>query len=97
MYHLDVGRVYAHPGIVSKEEALMLRLPSDNFDSIMVKLHETPEDIRVNTSLSKLSYSDDSLVTQNYNYSTHYVIFNRQRITPAYKLTFRLNPESEKF
>jgi hypothetical protein len=38
MYHLDIGRVYVHPTLVTKEEALQLKLPSENYDSIQVTI-----------------------------------------------------------
>ena len=97
MYHLDIGRVYVHPNVVTKEEALQLKLPSENYDSIQVTIQQNEEDKKLDNSLSRIGSTDDGLSVPPANYSQYYLVFDKERISPAYKLSFRLNNETEDF
>ena len=70
MYHLDVGQVYVYPNVVTKEEALQLKLPPLDYDTILVNIEESQEEVRLSQSMMRQAHNQvGGFATPPSNYS----------------------------
>ena len=100
MFHVDVGKVFIWPEPIRKKDIGRVKLPK-GFDSVMVHLKDLnitaeprlaciDQDNVVEAQLANDSHlmGDENISPSNF--TKHFLIFDLERIKPAYQVSFKL-------
>ena len=104
MYQVDPGRVYVYPEKIKRSQFKQVELP-DGFDSVVVTLEDDEDSEEFNPLMNNSSKQmlrsghSSSLIGYAHTFSRYIIIYDEERISPAYKIKFNFyptNPNEEK-